>query len=57
LVPINDSVALAAAIGRILREGDFASRLAANGRDAYRSEFTEEAVVRRYLDFFAEVTG
>jgi glycosyltransferase involved in cell wall biosynthesis len=57
LVPIDDSVALAAAIDRILRERDLASHLAARGRDAYRFEFTEEVVVRRYLDFFAEIIG
>jgi glycosyltransferase involved in cell wall biosynthesis len=57
LVPIDDSAVLAAALGRVLRDGALASRLAAGGHAAYESEFTEAAVVRRYLDFFAEVAG
>jgi len=34
-----------------------AARLVAGGRAAYQASFTETAVVRRYLDFFAEVAG
>jgi glycosyltransferase involved in cell wall biosynthesis len=57
LVPIDDSAALTGALARILRDGNLASRLAANGHAAYESEFTEAAVIRRYLDFFAEIAS
>jgi glycosyltransferase involved in cell wall biosynthesis len=57
LVPIDDEAALAAAIDRVLRDRVLASRLAEAGRQAYESDFAEAVVVRRYLDFFAEVAG
>jgi len=57
LVPIDDAAALAAAIGRLLSEPGLADGLAARGRGAYEARFTEAAVVARYLDFLAKVTG
>lgn len=55
LAPVDDARALADALRRVLESRELAGELAAAGRKAYEAEFTEAAVVRRYLDFFAEV--
>lgn len=55
LIPIDDSSALAAAMRRLASDGALRERLAAAGRRAYDAEFTQAAVVARYLDFFAKV--
>lgn len=55
LAPPNDAGALAGALRRVLESRELAAELAAGGRKAYEAEFTEAAVVRRYLAFFAEV--
>jgi glycosyltransferase involved in cell wall biosynthesis len=55
LVPVDDHQALAAAIRRLLAEPDAARALAEMGRSAYERQFTESAVVARYLDFFDKV--
>lgn len=55
LVPVGDAPALAAACAGLLDDGDLRRRLAAGGEAAYRSEFTEAAVVKRYLDLFREL--
>jgi glycosyltransferase involved in cell wall biosynthesis len=55
LVPIDDPDALAEALRHVMNDKSFAARLAAGGRAAYDAAFTEAAVVRRYLDLFAEV--
>jgi len=55
LVPIEDIVALGDAICRTLDDKGLAARVIEGGRVSYAREFTEAAVVRRYLDFFAEV--
>lgn len=52
LAPIDDAKALAAAIRRAIDDPALARRLAAGGRQAFEAEFTESAVVARYLDFF-----
>lgn len=57
LVPIDDAEALADALRRTIDDKALASCLVAGGRAAYEASFTEAAVVRRYLDFFAEVAG
>jgi glycosyltransferase involved in cell wall biosynthesis len=57
LVPIDDPDALAEALHRAISDKSVAARLAAGGRAAYEASFTEAAVVRRYLDFFAKVAG
>lgn len=56
LVPIDDPAALAAAINEIAEAPERRAALAAAGRSRYEAEFTEDAVVRRYLEFFAQVT-
>lgn len=55
LVPIDDAAALAAAIRRIVTDRTLSAALAVAGRTAYESRFTEAAVVRDYLDFFARI--
>ena len=54
LVPIDDAPALADAIARVGDAG-LAAKLRAAGTDAYRRDYTEQAVVDRYLDFFQAV--
>ena len=56
LVPIEDADALADAIARLARTPDLSAALAAGGRAAYESGFTEAAVVAQYRDFFEQVT-
>ena len=55
LVPREDHQALATALAALLDAPDLAARLAAGGRAAYEAEFTEAAVVRRYLELFARL--
>jgi glycosyltransferase involved in cell wall biosynthesis len=55
LVPVDDAVALAAALNRARTDSNLAASLAAAGRAAFESRFTEAAVVARYLEFFDRV--
>jgi glycosyltransferase involved in cell wall biosynthesis len=55
LVPVDDPTTLAAAIQRLAQDKSVAAALAAAGRASYESRFTETAVVREYLDFFARI--
>lgn len=55
LVPIDDPAALAAAISAIVAAPERAAAIAAAGRERYEAEFTEAAVVSRYIDFFSRV--
>ncbi len=57
LVPVDDALALARAIQGLLADREHARRIGLAGRAAYESRFTEEIVVRRYLDFFRNVAG
>jgi glycosyltransferase involved in cell wall biosynthesis len=57
LVPIDDSDALAAAINRLAGDRGLREKLASGGYEAYRAEFTEAAVVGRYLELFRKVVG
>ena len=56
-MPVDDAGALAAALRRLIAEADLRRGLAAAGRDAFEAEFTETAVVGRYLDFFEGVAA
>ncbi|MDB5972582.1 MAG: hypothetical protein JWQ90_5032 [Hydrocarboniphaga sp.] len=49
LVPPNDSGSLAAAVGRLLADPDFAARLGQAARRYYLSRFTDDAMVERML--------
>jgi glycosyltransferase involved in cell wall biosynthesis len=55
LVPVDDAASLAAAMRRLAGDPALRADLAAAGHAAYVAQFTEEAVVRRYQDFFAAV--
>jgi glycosyltransferase involved in cell wall biosynthesis len=55
LVDIDDAPALAAALARVIESPDLRAALVGAGRAAYEAEFTEAAVVARYLDFFDRV--
>ena len=57
LTPIDDSNALARALSRAIAEPDLRRDLASAGKDAFRANFTEDAVVPQYLEFFDAVTG
>jgi glycosyltransferase involved in cell wall biosynthesis len=57
LVPVEDPVALAAAVKSLARNDVLASRLAEAGRAIYEAEFTEAKVVQRYKAFFEQVAG
>jgi glycosyltransferase involved in cell wall biosynthesis len=57
LVPVDDALALARAIQGLLADRARARRIGLAGRAAYESRFTEDIVVRRYLDFFRNVAG
>ncbi|MBL8834227.1 MAG: glycosyltransferase, partial [Rhodospirillales bacterium] len=55
LAAIDDAGALAGALGQAIGDAALRHRLALAGEAAYQAEFTEEAVVRRYLDYFDAV--
>lgn len=55
LAPVEDHIALAAALQKVLTDKTLAEKLADNGYREYCSRFSQAAVVRRYLDFFATV--
>jgi len=55
LTPVDDDAALGAAIKWALQNPKETQGLAEAGFDAYRTDFTEEAVVQRYFDFFERI--
>lgn len=57
LVPVDDAKALAYALRHVIDESGLKRQLAEAGYETYRKHFTEEAVVRQYLDLFARVTA
>lgn len=57
LVAVEDSAALADAVNRLIGDPSLAARLALAGQGDYKARFTEDAVVRRYMDLFEKVTG
>ena len=57
LVPVDDEILMGRAIRGVLDDDNLAERIARQGHDAYRRNFTEEKVVQQYLDFFDKVTG
>jgi glycosyltransferase involved in cell wall biosynthesis len=52
LVPPGDPPALAAAISRLARNPEFASRLAAAARNSVADRFSMAAMVQRFTDFY-----
>ena len=57
LTPIDDSAALARALSRATNEPDLRAGLVDAGATAYQANFTKDAVVAEYLQFFETVTG
>jgi glycosyltransferase involved in cell wall biosynthesis len=57
LVPVGDAKALAYAIRHVVDETSLKRQLGEAGYDTYRKRFTEEAVLRQYLDLFQRVTA
>lgn len=55
LVPLEDDKSLAAAINKLVADRLLAAHIGAAGRQAYEEQFTEAAVVARYLEFFEKV--
>ena len=55
LTPVDDAGALAAAINKLIASRALAETLVANGRRRIEEEFSEGAVVRRYIEFFEKV--
>ena len=55
LTPVDDVQALAAGIRSVLSSKPLAERLVAAGRRRVSEEFSENAIVRRYLDLFEKV--
>ena len=56
LAPINDAAAMAVAIRRVVDGPDLAASLVAGGRAAYEANYTEAAIIRRYLEFYDRIT-
>ena len=55
LVPLEDDAAMAAALNRLIADRAQAASIGAAGRTAYEGQFTEAAVVARYVEFFEKV--
>ena len=55
LVPLEDAGALANGILEVSRDTSLATRLAAEGGARFERDYTEDAVVARYLSFFESV--
>lgn len=55
LVPVDDHLALASAIRRLTDHPELAERIVASGRRQYEAEYTEAAVVGRYMAFYEHV--
>jgi glycosyltransferase involved in cell wall biosynthesis len=57
LVPVDDADALSRALAGLAVDPVRRAALSAGGRAAYEADYTEDAVVRRYLDFFSAIAG
>lgn len=55
LVPVDDVPTMARAIKTVLGDENLAERIARQGHQMYLDNFTEEKVVRQYLDFFEKI--
>jgi glycosyltransferase involved in cell wall biosynthesis len=57
LAPVDQAAPLAAAIRACLDDEKLVAGLVEAGQAAYQAQFTREAVVRAYLDFFDRVAA
>lgn len=55
MVPVDDEKAMAAAIGRLVKDADLRGKLVQNGYRRYQNEFTREQTVREYLEFYRQI--
>ncbi len=55
LTPVDDIEATAAAIRRVISSPDLRAYLVANGCKRIEAEFTEENIIRRYIELFESV--
>jgi glycosyltransferase involved in cell wall biosynthesis len=56
LVPVDDAPTMARAIQNLLEDTKLRHRIARQGQQAYKKDFTEKIIVDRYLEFFESVT-
>lgn len=57
LTPVDDSDAMAGAIGRLTTESALASRLAEAGRRQYETRYSEDVVLPQYLTLFEDLAS
>jgi glycosyltransferase involved in cell wall biosynthesis len=55
LTPVDDEAALADGIRAVIASPELGERLARNGRNRIEKEFSERAIIRRYIDLFEAV--
>lgn len=55
LVPVDDALALAAAVRRVLAEEGLRERLIEGGTRTYHALFTREKIVRSWLEFYKRI--
>ena len=55
LVPMNDAVALAGAISRVIVDKDLRARIVEGGRNSYEARFTKEVYVRDMFAFYERI--
>jgi glycosyltransferase involved in cell wall biosynthesis len=57
MTPVDDFGALAVAIRRLIASPDLRASLAAAGRRRVAEDFSEPAIIARYIELFSRVTG
>ena len=57
VTPVDDVTALASGIWKVLSTPALQEKLAAAGRQRIAAEFSENAIIARYIQFFRQVTG
>lgn len=55
LVPVDDIRELAGAINEALRDPELCDHIAAGGMQSFESQFTEQIIIDKYLEFFSKV--
>ncbi|MFT6571486.1 MAG: glycosyltransferase involved in cell wall biosynthesis [Sphingomonas echinoides] len=57
LAPVDDAALLGEAIARLGSDAELGPRLVAAGRRRFEADFTEDAVVAKFLGLFEKVLG
>ena len=57
LVPVDDEINMARGIRSVLGDRELSERIARQGHQMFLDNFTEQQVVRKYMDFFNKVAG